>query len=441
MLDTKYQHHEVDVAIVGGGLAGLTAAVYLARAGLSVTVFEKARQPGGRARSRQRHGFTFNQGPHALYIGGAAKRILDELDIPYTGLEPKTDCSLTVRDNQLFPLPTAPMTLLKTPLLGWADKVRFGRLISAIVRTDPQRVMDVSLQDWVNGQTRRQAVQQFALLLGRLSTYTNAPDLLSAGIVLQQIQMSLKETVLYLDGGWQTLVDGLQQAVEAAGGRVTVGERVTQVIDHEIKPELHLADGRIIAANRVILAVDPQTAAALVPHNQSLAQWAESAIPARAAVLDVALSKLPQPDNLIAISLDQPLYYSVHSDAAKLGPPDGALIHLVKYLPPTPTDAPTDKAELLALLDLVQPGWRKFLIDQRFLPDMTVITRIATAQEGGLPGRPGTVLPESHHLYLAGDWVGEEGWLADASLASAKNAVETILRASAGVRQEERILA
>ena len=37
------------VAVVGGGLAGLAAAVAAARAGAAVTVFERSKEPGGRA--------------------------------------------------------------------------------------------------------------------------------------------------------------------------------------------------------------------------------------------------------------------------------------------------------------------------------------------------------------------------------------------------------
>ncbi|MCH7580054.1 MAG: hypothetical protein IIB22_07415 [Chloroflexi bacterium] len=52
------------------------------------------------------------------------------------------------------------------------------------------------------------------------------------------------------------------------------------------------------------------------------------------------------------------------------------------------------------------------------------------AEDAGLEARPDPVTALSG-VYLAGDWVGSEGWLADASLASAKRAADAALEANA----------
>src|SRR5687767_13508932 len=72
----------MDTAIViGGGPAGLIAASHLADAGVTTTLLEAKAGLGGRAASDRQDGFVLNQGPHALYVGGAAKRELDALGV------------------------------------------------------------------------------------------------------------------------------------------------------------------------------------------------------------------------------------------------------------------------------------------------------------------------------------------------------------------------
>ena len=63
---------KVDVAIIGGGLAGLTAANYLAKEGKNVIVFDKSNRLGGRSMTKNETGALFNIGAHALYSGGEA---------------------------------------------------------------------------------------------------------------------------------------------------------------------------------------------------------------------------------------------------------------------------------------------------------------------------------------------------------------------------------
>src|SRR5262249_4558796 len=145
--------------------------------------------------------------------------------------------------------------------------------------------------------------------------------------------------------------------------------------------------------------------------------WAESAIPVKAACLDVALTRLPRPRATFALGIDRPLYLSVHSAVAELGPADHAVIHLGKYLGSADSDAKQDERELEGLLDLVQPGWRDVVAQRRFLPNMLVANALPSAAGGGTAGRPGPRVPGADNLYVVGDWVGPHGLLADASLA------------------------
>ncbi|NND08171.1 MAG: phytoene desaturase [Saprospiraceae bacterium] len=51
------------ISIIGSGFSGLSAGCYLAQAGFKVTIFEKNNLLGGRARSFESDGFTFDMGP------------------------------------------------------------------------------------------------------------------------------------------------------------------------------------------------------------------------------------------------------------------------------------------------------------------------------------------------------------------------------------------
>jgi len=418
------------VIIVGGGLAGLTAANFLARAGRQVTLFEKSHLLGGRAATTTKQGIHFNLGPHALYRSGRAYQVLRELGVEFSGAFPKARGSLAVEGGRKHALPAGPLTLLTTGLFGISAKFEAARLLSALPKMDAQIINHMTVREWLDKEFHRPEVRRLVQALFRLGTYANDPERQSAGSALAQFQMALRESVVYLNGGWQTLVNGLRGKAEAAGVRILSASRVINIERNAQDGRVtgvKLADGTTHLASAVIVAASPQDALELVEGGEKsvLSEWAMKAVSVKAACLDIALTHLPQPQTTFALGIDRPLYLSVHSAAAKLAPEGNAVIHVAMYLgPDTPTDSHAIQRELEDLLDLVQPGWREVVIESRFLPAMTVTNALTTAEQGGNGGRPGPEVPGIAGLYMAGDWVGAEGLLADASVASGKRAAE-----------------
>jgi len=76
-----------EVIIVGAGMAGLTAAVYLSRAGHDVLLIEKNETCGGLVTSFQKDGFVFDSGPRSIENSGAVKPLLNDLGISLELLE------------------------------------------------------------------------------------------------------------------------------------------------------------------------------------------------------------------------------------------------------------------------------------------------------------------------------------------------------------------
>ncbi|WP_075617341.1 FAD-dependent oxidoreductase [Paenisporosarcina indica] len=72
---------QYDVAIVGGGISGLVASIYLAKAGYSVILLEKSRQLGGRGLTTRKKRAMLNLGVHAFYQDGVGESVLKELEI------------------------------------------------------------------------------------------------------------------------------------------------------------------------------------------------------------------------------------------------------------------------------------------------------------------------------------------------------------------------
>jgi hypothetical protein len=79
------------------------------------------------------------------------------------------------------------------------------------------------------------------------------------------------------------------------------------------------------------------------------------------------------------------------------------------------------------LLDVAQPGWREVLVKRQYLPRIEAVGALPTATGGGFAGRPGPQVAGLANLYLAGDWIGPEGFLADASTASARQVAQLVL--------------
>jgi phytoene dehydrogenase-like protein len=196
------QAARTDVAVVGGGMAGLTTACYLARAGVAVTVFEQAPNVGGRAATQDYKGYRCNRGIHALYTGGAASAVLDELGITYRYGRPGAVFALD--RGQFHLLPTDLSALLRSGLLSVGDKLALARLLATLPRLEACAFARMAVQEWLEHAIERPPVRRVIAALARTFVYSAALDLVSAEVFVDKLQRSLRHPVHYVDGGRRT---------------------------------------------------------------------------------------------------------------------------------------------------------------------------------------------------------------------------------------------
>ncbi len=420
------------VAVVGGGIGGLAAAAFAARAGARVTLFERMAGPGGRARTRDEQGFLFNMGPHALYRGGPAEAALGDLGVELSGASAPTSGALAIHSGRLHALPGGFVSLLSTGLLRLPEKLELARLLGAVPRLDTASLDGVTIAEYLRSELRHAGTRQLVEAVVRLTGYANAPELLSAGAALSQLALGTGAGVRYLDGGWQSLVDALERRAREAGVEVRFGARVEEVEHDGRVRALRLAGGERVDFDAVILALGPTEASALVDDGRDpfLSAAERACVPVRAACLDLGLERLPEPRRTFALGISEATYFSVHSSSARLAPDGQALIQAARYLAPGESPRREElEAGFDAMLDLVQPGWREQTLVRRMMRELVVVHDLPQASRGGLAGRTPVAVGGIANLFLAGDWVGPTGMLADASFASAREAASLAVAA------------
>lgn len=199
------------VTVIGGGIAGLVAAISAAEEGVAVELHEARSQLGGRARSAPGP-WVANWGPHAMYRDGPLWAWLRERDLlppvarpPMTGFRFRVDGRVRRRPHR--------------SLVGSAGLLR--------QRTAPS---DVSFRDWVAARHGDVAADRWSSAAGVVTCVAD-PGELAAEFVWARLRrnVTLPPAARYPIGGWTALVDHLAARAIELGVRIALGSKVDAV--------------------------------------------------------------------------------------------------------------------------------------------------------------------------------------------------------------------
>ncbi len=277
-----------DVAIIGGGISGLSAAYYLAQAGLPSTIFEPAPRLGGVIQTESVDGCLVEAGPDSFVAQKPwALQLIRELGLEneVIGSNDHLRKTYILRRGRLVPMPdglylmvpTALWPLATSRLLGFGAKCRMGLELLRRPRAAP--APDRSVAEFIRDHYGQETVDYLAepLLAGiyggdaaSLSIHSVLPRFLefeqrygslTRGVLANRQAGKTGSLFLSLQGGMQRLVEALEIAV---AGSASVARGAVERLETSPNGYRLWSNGASVEAGQVVVATPAHVAGLLL---------------------------------------------------------------------------------------------------------------------------------------------------------------------------------
>jgi protoporphyrinogen oxidase len=274
------------IAVIGGGVLGMTLALRLAQQGRQVTLFEAADHFGGLADAWQLGDVVWDRHYHVTLLSDLrARGILQELglDDQMQWVETKTGF---FSDGKLFSVSNT-VEFLKFPALKFFDKIRLGLTISYASKINNwQKLEKLTAAEWLEKLSGKRAFQKIWLPLLRSKlgdNYAKASASFIWAIIARMYaarRTGLKKEMFgYLPGGYARMLDRFTEYLQQQGVTLMPSHRVERVVSENGVVNVSFRNGHREQFDQVVLTmaagIAAQVCPQLTPQEQALLKGVE----------------------------------------------------------------------------------------------------------------------------------------------------------------------
>ncbi|MCO1403310.1 NAD(P)/FAD-dependent oxidoreductase [Burkholderia multivorans] len=327
------------IAVLGAGPMGLGVAYQLVKDGRKPVIFEADDRVGGMAACFDFGGLSIERYYHFHAISDHAfLKVLQEL-----GLEDKMHWRETKMgyfyQNRVQPWGN-PIALLKFKGLSLTAKIRYGLHAFLCTRRDDWRPLDkLEATGWIRRWVGEEAWEVLWRRLFDYKFYDYARSLSAAWIWsrVRRIGRSrynlFKEKLGYLDGGSETLLEGMRRYIEENGGEFRLGTPVTKVSINGGKVTGVEAGGQVHAFDKVISTIPLPYVPRVMPDlpEDILAKFAS--VKNVAVVCVIAKLRKPVTENFWLNTNDPDMDIPGIVEYTNLRPLDAHVVYVPFYVP------------------------------------------------------------------------------------------------------------